>query len=265
MDTKKLKTILENHSKWVRCEKGGKKADLRYDDLHEADLRCANLCDATLYGVDLHGVDLHGVDLHKADLRGANLRDADLAGADLRCVNLCGADLCGADLAGANLCSAILYNADLSMANFNGTDLSYTDLSCVDLSCATNLHHANLHCAQLTGAKNVPFVPMTPPESGSFIGWKKARNKIVKLLILEDAKRSSATSRKCRCDKAKVLAIENLNGSKSKTKKIASTYNRNFVYEVGKTVEVPDFCEDRWNECAAGIHFFVNRQEAVEY
>lgn len=23
--------------------------------------------------------------------------------------------------------------------------------------------------------------------------------------------------------------------------------------------------KDRWNECSEGIHFFINRQEAVEY
>lgn len=28
---------------------------------------------------------------------------------------------------------------------------------------------------------------------------------------------------------------------------------------------VEDFDEDRRNECAAGIHFFITRQEAVDY
>ena len=45
-------------------------------------------------------------------------------------------------------------------------------------------------------------------KKGSFIGWKKAKNYIIKLEVLADAKRSSATGRKCRCDKAKVVAIE---------------------------------------------------------
>lgn len=26
-----------------------------------------------------------------------------------------------------------------------------------------------------------------------------------------------------------------------------------------------DFCKNRWEECAAGIHFFMNRKEAVDY
>ena len=44
---------------------------------------------------------------------------------------------------------------------------------------------------------------------------------------------------------------------------IASYYNTDFVYKFGETVIVHD--EGRWNECSTGIHFFVNRQEAVEY
>jgi hypothetical protein len=34
---------------------------------------------------------------------------------------------------------------------------------------------------------------------------------------------------------------------------------------VGETIEVKDFDDDRWNECSAGIHFFITRKEAVEY
>ena len=33
----------------------------------------------------------------------------------------------------------------------------------------------------------------------------------------------------------------------------------------GEIVEVGDFNEDRFVECGAGIHFFINRQDAVNY
>lgn len=46
---------------------------------------------------------------------------------------------------------------------------------------------------------------------------------------------------------------------------IASDYDDTFIYKIGETVAVPNFCEDRFKECAEGIHFFINRQEAVEY
>lgn len=100
----------------------------------------------------------------------------------------------------------------------------------------------------------------------SFIGWKKADDGlIVKLLIPEDARRSSATGRKCRCDKAKVLAIENPDGTASSVTQADSSRDPSFHYTVGKMVEEPDYCTDRFEECAEGIHFFISRQEAVNY
>ena len=133
---------------------------------------------------------------------------------------------------------------------------------------------ANLCGADLSGAKNTDktlwnaytaFYPLQCPETGSFIGYKKASGYIVELEICANAKRSSATSRKCRCNKAKVLSITNLDGSESGLTEVASYYDKRFIYRVGETVEVPDFDDNRWNECAAGIHFFITREEAVKY
>jgi hypothetical protein len=108
------------------------------------------------------------------------------------------------------------------------------------------------------------LLPQCPSE-GSFVAWKKAGDMIVKLLVTEDAMRSSATTLKCRCSKAKVLAIENIDGSESELQEVASSYDKNFVYRVGETVEVDDFDDDRWNECSSGIHFFMAREIAVKY
>ena len=111
---------------------------------------------------------------------------------------------------------------------------------------------------------------MVCPEEGAFIGWKQAKvgrlaYVIVKLEIPASAKRSSATSRKCRCDKAKVLEIYNFDGTVAKERKCYAHYDNSFIYEVGKTAKVDDFDEDRWNECSRGIHFFMSRQEAIDY
>ena len=168
-----------------------------------------------------------------------------------------------ADLRGADLSGADLSDADLRGANLRGADLSDADLS-----------GANLSGANLRDAKNIDkiawnartaFYPLQCPETGSFIGYKKASGYIVELEICANAKRSSATSRKCRCSKAKVLSITNLDGSESILNEIGSDYDENFIYRVGETVEVPDFNEDRWSECTAGIHFFITREEAVKY
>ena len=179
------------------------------------------------------------------------------------------ADLRGANLKRAKLMWANLYKADLSKANLKGADLKGADLRWAGLRGANlkgaNLREADLSEAYLGGVKNLSL-PIVAPEKGSFIGYKKCRDDlIVKLEIPEDALRSSATTRKCRCSKAKVVSITNLNGSKSELTEATSKRDSSFVYKVGETVEVPDFDPNRFNECAHGIHFFVTRQEAESY
>ena len=254
MNANELKNILKLHKKWLNDEEGGLKADLRGADLYRADLREADLRRANLRGVNLNGVSLRGADFREANLRGAILYRADLREADLREADLSGADLSGANLYEANLRRANLYRADLC-----GAILCEADLR------EANLHGADLRGANLREAKNIPFIPYTCPDTGSFIGYKKANGYIVVLEILSDARRCSATDRKCRCDKAKVLEIQNLDGSKANVNIVASGYDSSFIYTVGEIVEEPNFDEDRWNECSAGIHFFTNRQEAVVY
>ena len=193
------------------------------------------------------------------DCEGWENMKANLCGAYLRGANLCNANLYGADLRGADLRDANLCNANLSNANLRAADLRDANL------CDANLCDANLRGAYLRGAKNLPFIPYVCPDTGSFIGYKKASNMIIKLEITEDAKRTSATSRKCRCNKAKVLGIYNYNHNLLEDKEVASDRDKDFIYRVGEIVEVENFDEDRWNECSTGIHFFINFQEAVKY
>ena len=225
MTKEELKNVLDLHRKWSNCEKGGVKADLC-----GANLRGADLCGADLCGANLRGADLCGANLLGANLRGANLCGADLFEANLRGADLCGANLLGANLRGANLCGADLFEANLR------------------------------------GAKNIPFIPLACPEKGEFVAFKKCNGYIVELLIPADAKRCSATTRKCRASYAKVLSITTLSGEPVKTDSVTNTgYSPNIVYKVGEFVYPDDFDDDRWNECSHGIHFFINRQEAVEY
>ena len=183
--------------------------------------------------------------------RGANLRDADLRDANLCGANLCDADLRDANLRDANLCGANLCDANLRSANLSGANLRDADL-----------RDADLRGANLRDAKGCY---LSCPTEGSFIGWKKASGHIVKLRIPEDARRSSATGHKCRCDKAYVMEIQNMDGTKATEDTVRSDHDKDFVYTVGATVEVPDFDDNRWSECAPGIHFFIDRRAAVEY
>ena len=239
----KLNFILNKHEMWLLNDPKGERADLSGADLSGTDLRGAKLSGATLYKADLSGATLY-----KADLRGAELVEANLRGAYLGEADLYGANLMLADLRWANLREANLYKADLSAADLSGAKLS----------------EATLYEADLSGAKL--DWPLACQEKGSFIGYKKCRNDlIVELEIPEDAYRCSATSKKCRCSKAKVLSITNLDGSESKSDVAVSKHDSSFVYRIGGTVEVTNFDQNRWNECSTGIHFFMNREDAVKY
>lgn len=197
---------------------------------------CANLRGADLRYANLYNIDLRCANLNSADLRCANLRGVDLNSANLNSANLSGASLYNANLRGASLYNANLYSSNLNNVNLNNVK--------------TNMYTIgyNLAC----------------PEEGSFIGYKKVGKYIVKLLIMEDSKRNSATTLKCRCDKAKVLDIEKIDTGE-KIESTPSDYDINFIYKVGEIVKVDNFDENRWNECSTGIHFFMNKQNAIKY
>ena len=271
-----LEEILDKHEKWLKHEEGGEKAkfikadlsfvDLRGVDLINVDLRFSNLRGANLSCANLVRANLSHTDLRKADLSYTNLSGADLSYADLCEVDLNDSDLKNTNLKHAGLVKSNLRNTTLYYANLNHAQLTDADLTSADLSYA-NLMGANLKDAILDIVRYnecTSFFALQCPEKGSFIGYKKSRGKIVELLITEDSKRSNATTRKCRCSKAKVLSITNVSNTKEYDK-VASDYDKNFIYRVGEIVEVKDFDEDRWVECSTGIHFFLTRDEAVRY
>ena len=139
-------------------------------------------------------------------------------------------------------------------------------------------------------------IRMACPEEGSFIAWKKVayvadadglpvsfdqlgirapsirlspifkrhiRYALVKLQIPAEATRSSAGSRKCRCEYADVLDIEDIESGKKMSFVRNCIYPK--VYIKGKRVHPDSFDTNRWNECSNGIHFFMSKQDALEY
>ena len=181
---------------------------------------------------------------------------ADLEGADLDGADLDGANLSWADLADANLSWANLKDANLKGAFLEGADLTEADIT-----------GANINWANLNGAQNIPYIPLACPSEGAFVAWKKVEWKyLVKIQIPEDARRSSATTRKCRCDKALVLDITSLDGEEHYDEVFNYNYNYNkTIYKVGEFVYPDSFDENRWDECSNGIHFFINKQDAINY
>ena len=121
----------------------------------------------------------------------------------------------------------------------------------------------NLTDAYLAGAKNIPAPAaaalMMCPEEGEFVGWKKCNGGvIVKLAIPADAKRSTATTRKCRAEFVRVLEVFDAAVG-------ISQHDCKTEYRKGETVRCDKWEENRWIECAGGIHFFITRAEAEAY
>lgn len=228
-------------------------ARLAHADFRNTVANDTNFLGASLVNADMQNASLKNSIFTSANLHRANLKCVLAPSADFRSANLSSADFTCANLIDANL-----KNADITHANFSGAH--FTEKTCLD---------------DVTVDNFTSFFHMQCPEEGSFIGWKYAHFNdcgpsmvggycIVKLEICADALRSSATSRKCRCSKAKVLEIQTLDGDVVKNATAYSSFDYDFVYKPGEIVE-SEFDPNRWQECAAGIHFFITRAEAVNY
>ena len=160
---------------------------------------------------------------------------------------------------GISLNGASLYGASLDGASLDGASLNGASLD------GASLYRASLYRASLYRALDIPYIPLACPSDGAFVGWKKVDNKLIQLLIPEDAKRSSATTNKCRCSKAKVLSITSLDRESAYESVVNRSYNPHVEYKVGEIVFPDSFDENRWDECSNGIHFFINKQDAINY
>ena len=58
--------------------------------------------------------------------------------------------------------------------------------------------------------------------------------------------------------------ITDLDGNNPIKKIVNDNYVR-LVYKVGEYVYPDSFDEYRWNECSHGIHFFMNKEDAIDY
>lgn len=120
------------------------------------------------------------------------------------------------------------------------------------------------------------YYPMVCPAEGGFVAWKKVRSVattdrgpipyLVKLYIPEDAERTSGFSNKCRASKAIVLDIINPKTMESERADVCSIHNVKFIYKYNTVVKpLETFESDRFVECGPGIHFFLNKYEALHY
>lgn len=125
------------------------------------------------------------------------------------------------------------------------------------------------------------YVPVHCPNEGSFIAYKVVRTVkddtikkyLVKLLIPEDALRTSGyfSNGKCRASKVIPLEIRGEDGKKYDSAinnlpfySMASVKDP-IVYRVNTIVEADAYDGDRKFTCSNGIHFFLDRQTAMDF
>ena len=191
---------------------------------------------------DNEKLELRDLEFDDMDLSESSVKNAQLDGCSLRSVNFQNAEMWGAcmrgcDMTGCNICGANLYAAVLENAILT------------DVKADENTKWYRLRC----------------PETGAFVAYKKCvYDRIVQLLVPADAKRTSSTYPACRCNKAKVLTIKSFDETEE-FDEAWSLVDENFVYRKGQWVEVKDFNEDRWFDSTTGIHFWMNREEAMKY
>lgn len=209
---------------------------------------------------DFSDTDFHGVDFTSLLLEGLNFKGANLSGCNFCFASLARCNFENADLSGVKMYRTALYKVNLTNVILDNANIDFNRCIFDEIEIDKN-----------TMGK---YVPLACPSEGEFIGWKKAVVMIgedlsywviVKLFIPKDARRSSAFGRKCRCDKATVLSIERFREPGSLDVIAHSIFDETFEYELGKEVSVDNFDEDRSHECAPGIHFFMTREEAVNY
>lgn len=243
-------------------------SDLESSNLNHSNLRYADLSHAYMPYADLESSNLTRADLNNGVFSGSKFKNSAMCYSDFNDASLIRCDFTYTNLIHATFCDADLYKSDLSNSKLAHVKFDWANLKDVNFKgCVTK--GMSVESSNIEAAKNTPYIPMACPEEGSFIGYKKANFGdlccIVTLRIPEEAKRSSGFGHKCRCNMAKVINIELIGVKCEKISTAQSIYDPYFIYEVGKIVKVDNFDENRFNECAPGIHFFINKQEAINY
>lgn len=251
----------------------------------DADLRGACFNGASFEGVNFSGADLSGAEagdwapgacfnranFRAAKLKGACFYDCEFQGADFSYADLTGADLKYSDFKEALLRDTVLDEADVSGSNFEFARLN----GCDDDDWGIFTHRIHRGLKGFESAENpVNFcIPMSCPSHGSFIGWygtvvtlgnKDRIFGILKLEIPEDAKRSSAEDEKCRCDRAKLLRIQDVFGHDlGVSEATISNGSEEYTFVLGEITEAKNFEENRFED-GAGIPFYIDYNVMAE-
>ena len=247
-----LEEILSEHEEWVKQFLPNASNEHHRAIFQDLDLSYINFSNRNLQHIQFHNCNLSYSNFDGAALRNATLRNSeaiktsfnqtDLHHADLRHSSFIESYCLETNFEFALLFDVNFTNSNLKYANFYNAGIEKANFSNVEMNFATT------------------FLGTQCPEEGSFIAFKSCGDYLVKLKVSENAKRSSATTYKCRCDSAEVLSIKDIYGNSISS--IHSNFDKNFIYEIGKTVKIDNFDDDWRIECSNGIHFFMSKIHA---
>lgn len=220
--------------------------------------------DCELDSVNFQFAKLFSTSMDKLTMTGCLFNNA-----TLRCCNFFDSDIVSCDFSKSDLWNSSLIKATIKDTIFSGADIKGASFSRAYLDECIGLDEANID-------EGTSGIGAYCPAEGGFIAWKKildvdipksdsfhSRELLCKLFIPEDAKRSSATTYKCRCSKAKVLDITDLEETTHYEK--GYSMRGNVEYVVGRYVTPDAWDDNRWNECSQGIHFFLDKEMAKKY
>lgn len=201
------------------------------------------------------------------DLSNYNLKNYKFMFCDLSKINLENCNMENCSLENSLLDGASLKNSNLKNANLTATSMRSCNLENCNLD-GTYFYSAILENANLKNiitSEKTKWLDLYCPEKGAFIAYKKCiDNRLVTLLIPNDALRTSATMKCCRTNKAKVLKITDFNETVNYDE-AWSFVDENFCYKVGEIVEVKNFNNNRWFDSTTGIHFWMTKEDAKKY
>lgn len=240
-----------------------------------------NLSNSRFISMDIQHIDVNSKEIHNSEFEHCSIIHC-----NFYAVTFTDCTFTNVSFHLSDIISSIFKNCVFSNCEFKLSKVSYTTLSIESsiTKCTASyskFEFNNMSADQHNNIRMFQCVRTRTPYDNEYtfgkiltetiIGYKKAiivsttfQEALIKLEIPKGAIVFQPNNYKCRTNIAKVLCISNL--SETFTDLIArSWYDSTFMYHVGETINCNDFELNNTIECAEGIHFFLDKESALNY
>ena len=216
---------------------------------------------------DYDGTNLSGVAFYES------ITESRFIGANLRETRFIGIDISWVGFSLANLSTSVFDRCYFNEVSFRGANLvDAVFINCKFKDC--DFTAANLYNTRFT-ACNLPLKEYMKGKvlTEDIIGYKGIRQRqpshigmaIATLKIPKGAMVFSINGDKCRTNKAIVLDISSVYNPEKKKYDRGRSIHNGMSYYVGDEFTIHNFDCQYNKECSTGIHFFMSREEAINY